>query len=267
MKTIPSIKKQQTPPFTPRFARLIVELRRMNTTKPFRHFVIGLFICTLSTIANAQLITNGDFGLTTVGTTANFTTSGGVDSTTFADWRFFSVGSPAINTFIGTVVTADQYGAGGSASTHALRLDVDNTGSPAGNDYAIDRDYTKLPVSFGTNYTISYDAVLYGLTGGSFAFTVAVSEFDVNGSFLGAQTNFIPTLGATFQTFSDAWTPTNVATTQINLAFHPVTQQGFLSAVGLTNVAVVPEPGTVSLLVVAAAGMLGGVCFRKRRKV
>ncbi len=215
-------------------------------------------------VTQAQLITNGSFESNPIGTVAN---SGGgtlVDSTTFTDWRIFSVGAPPIAGYQGSIVDASSFGAGGTPGDHAFRFDAINTGSPSGADYGLDRNSSKVAVSFGTNYTFSYDAALYGLTGGTFSFNVTLSEFNSSDMFLGNQTGFAPTLGATFQNYAFSWTPINPLTTQINIAFRPVTQEGFSSAVGLNNVALVPEPGTVALLGIAG---ITALFFRKRSRV
>jgi len=56
---------------------------------------------------------------------------------------------------------------------------------------------------------------------------------------------------------STTGTPTNAATTHIHIAFRPL-PPGFINAVALDNVslAAVPEPGSLSLIAVAALGWL-----------
>jgi hypothetical protein len=214
-------------------------------------------LLTLIGSAHAAIVTNGDFGANPIGT--GVSSNGGLlfDTTTITDWRVFSAGATPVTQLTASVV--DAASGGGTSGAHALRLDV-TTGAPAGADYGLDRDSSKVPITFGTNYTFSYDAVLFGLSGGSFTFSVALVEFDSIGNFLTA-TSFTPTLTGTFQTFTESWTPVNAAATQLNIAFRPITDAGFASASGITNVALVPEPTTVALL--GAAGLF---CFVMRKR-
>ena len=213
--------------------------------------------------AQANLLSNGSFESNPIGTSASYGTGGAIDSTTFTDWRFFTVGSPAIDLFQGRIVDAADFGAGGTPGSHAFRFDVVNTGTPVGSDYALDRDGSKVPVSFGTTYTLSFDAVLYGVTGPGFSLNVGLAEFDGANSFTGSQTGLAPALpgDALFHNYSYSWTPLNPATTQINIAFRPTTP-GYINAVGLDNIEInaVPEPGTMAL------GLMSGlVLFTLRR--
>ena len=188
--------------------------------------------------AQTQSIPNGGFETNSIGTTVVIGDPGTVDTTTFADWRMFSVGAPPINLFRGTIVDASDYGAGGTPGNQAIRLDVDNTGAPAGYDYGLDRHNAKVPVAYGTSYVLSFDAVLYGVTGKNFSFAVGLSEYaDSAEAFTGSQTTFSPTLSsdALFHHYTFSWTPLNTNMTHVNIAFRP-RNPGSLNAVGLDNV-------------------------------
>ncbi len=224
-----------------------------------------LSLVCLSLPASAQnLLSNGSFEANPIGTIASYAPPGAIDTTTFTDWRFFTVGAPPIDLFQARIVDAADFAAGGALGSHALRFDVVNTGTPAGADYALDRDGARVPVAFGNTYTLSYDAVLYGVTGPGFSFTTTVAEFDSSHTFIG-QSGFSPALptDALFHGYSFSWTPVNPNATEINLAFRP-TSPGYINAVGLDNISfsVVPEPGTVAL------GLISGLAvffFRRRQ--
>ena len=211
-----------------------------------------------------NLLSNGSFEANPIGFQVSIVPPGAVDTTSITDWRFFSVGTPPIDLFRAWVVDASDFGAGGTPGSHALRLDAVNTGTPIGADYALDRDSTRPSVSFGNTYTLSYDAVLYGVTGPGFTFTTTLAEFDSSHNFLG-QSGFTPTLSgdALFHGYSFSWTPLYPNTTEINLAFRP-TSPGYLNAVGLDNISfsVIPEPSTLAL---GLAGVLTLFSLRRRR--
>jgi hypothetical protein len=172
-----------------------------------------------------------------------------VDTTTFANWRFFTVGSPAIDWFSGTIQDASSTDShiiqGGVPGSHAMRLDVNNPANPGGADYALDRDNARIAVTYGVTYTYSFDAALHGLTGGSFTLVASIPEFNGAGGFTGSQTTFTPTLDAAFRTYSYSWTPLNPATATIAPAFRPYSP-GFACAMGLDNV-VLHAPVAVNL--------------------
>ena len=229
---------------------------------------IVLSLVCIGISSHAQnLLSNGSFEANPIGLQVPYGPPGAVDTTSITDWRFFTVGSPPITLFRAWVVDASDFGAGGTPGSHALRLDVVNDGIPYGTpvnaDYALDRDSVRVPVTFGTAYTLSYDAVLYGLTGGTFSFTTTLAEYNSSGTFIG-QSGFSPTLptDALFHGYSFSWTPLNPTVTEINLAFRP-TSPGFLNAVGLDNVSfsVVPEPSTLALGLVGALAL-----FANRRR-
>lgn len=226
--------------------------------------IIVLSVC-LAGSAQANLLSNGSFESNPIGTIASYG-SPTIDSTTFTDWRFFTVGAPPITLFQGRIVDASDFGAGGTPGSHAFRFDVVNTGTPAGDDYALDRDGTKVPVSFGTTYTFAFDAVLYGVTGPGFSLDVGLAEYNGANLFTGSQSALFPVLptDALFHPYSFSWTPLNPATTQINIAFRPKSP-GYINAVGLDNVEfnVVPEPSTLVLGLMSGLGMFA--MLRRRR--
>jgi hypothetical protein len=208
--------------------------------------IILSLACVSFPVAAENLISNGDFEADAMGTQLLISSSTGVndpttiDSKTFTDWRFFSVGAPSINGFKGTIVDAGSY-AGGKPGSHALRLDVNNTGTPVGSDYALDRDNEnagRVEVAYGNTYTFSFDADLDGVTGGAFALDVVLAEYDGDGNAtLTGQTLFTLALPADahFHSYSYTWTPSSSATTRLNIAFRPKSP-GFASALVLDNV-------------------------------
>ncbi len=171
----------------------------------------------------APLLVNGDFESSPPATSA-----GGngvfVDTTTFLGWRLFSVGSPPITNLTATIVDAGGY-TGGQPGSRALRLAVTNTGSPAAHDYGLDNDNARSPVVTGRKYTLSFDAALLQVSGGSLTLNVSVAEFNAAGSFTGTQGSFAPALIAdeTFHRHSMTYVVTNPATTKVVIAFRPVT--------------------------------------------
>lgn len=171
----------------------------------------------------APLLVNGDFESSPPATSA-----GGngvfVDTTTFLGWRLFSVGSPPITNLTATIVDAGSY-TGGQPGSRALRLAVTNTGSPAAHDYGLDNDNARSPVVTGRKYTLSFDAALLQVSGGSLTLNVSVAEFNAAGTFTGTQGSFAPALVAdqTFHRHSMMYVVTNPATTKVVIAFRPVT--------------------------------------------
>lgn len=223
--------------------------------------IIVLALVGLATSARANLISNGSFESSPIGTGVALTApGGGVDTTTFTDWRLFSVGGPAIDFFLGDIQDATFTTPLGTPGDHIFRFYVDRSpvGIAAGSiDYALDRDGSKVAVAFGTTYTFSYDAVLYGSSGGGSPFIAGLAEYDSGNSFLGVQTSFAPALATIWQNNSFSWTPLNPLTTQINIAFRPVTAEGFINHIGLNNVEfnAVPEPSTLAFGLMSGLGL------------
>ncbi len=189
-----------------------------------------------------NLVRNGSFEADTIGTQALINSSSEiydpttVNSKAFTDWRIFNIGTPSINSFKGTIVAA-----GDAPGSHAMRLDIDDTGKAAGNDYALDRDNEnsgRVAVAYGNTYTFSFDAELNRMTGGIFSLDVVLAEYDGNGNAnLTGQTIFTPKLpnDAHLHSYSYTWRPSSNATTSLNIAFRPKSP-GFVSAMVLNNV-------------------------------
>ena len=197
----------------------------------------------------ATVPANGSFEYSPIGTSAALATPT-IDSTTFIGWRLFSVGTPPITSFNGTIVDAGNF-SGGQPGSHAMRLDVNNTGSPAGFDYALDTDNNRIPVVYGNHFTLSFDLELDGVTGGTMACQASIAEFDVNGTYLGEGLSFVPTLPTdqTFHHYSTDYIVQNPSATQVVLAFHP-RNPGFVSALVLDNVVLspyIPVANTVTI--------------------
>jgi hypothetical protein len=170
----------------------------------------------------APLLVNGDFEFSPLTTSA-----GGsgvfVNTTTFLGWRLFSVGSPPIANLTGTLVDAGGY-PDGQPGSRAMLLVVTNTGSPAAHDYGLDNSNARSPVMTGRKYTLSFDVALVQVSG-SLALNVSVAEFNAAGTFTGTQGGFAPALTAdqTFRRYTLAYVVANPATTQVVIAFRPVT--------------------------------------------
>lgn len=222
----------------------------------------GVGTTTLS-IDNIQLhvappLPDGGFEFSSIGTTA-----GGpgafVNTTTFPGWRLFSVGSPPIASLTGEIVDAGGFN-GGSPGRRALRLDIENTGTPAAHDYGLDNNNARSPVVPGKTYTLSYDAALVAVAG-SLTLNVSIAEFDSAGSFTGTQGGFTPTLTAdqTFRRHTHEYVIANPNTTQVVIAFRPVTTGG--GTLVLDNVRFTPfvanTPPHVSSAVNGASFELG----------
>ena len=164
---------------------------------------------------------NGSFEAQAPGTTASSAGGDVVDGSTFSNWRFFSVGTPAGSVSTGTIVTdATDHNAG-------FRYDVNNAGgSPA--DYALDKNDSKVPVTFGTRYKVSFDAAhISGGTSLSFGVGEHLSDQSFNNQ--GATFN-IDVTNPEYQTYSFFWTPVKADTVLANLAFRIRPQGGLTTS-------------------------------------
>jgi len=203
----------------------------------------GVVGTTTLSLDNIQLrvappLANGCFEFSSIGTSAGGT-GASVNTATFPGWRLFSVGSPPITSFTGAIVDAGGY-TGGSPGGRAMRLQVQNTGSPAGHDYGLDNSNARSPVVTGGKYTLSYDAALVEVVGGPLIFRASIAEFNAAGTFTGTQISFTPALTAdqTFHRHTHEYVITNPNTTQVVIAFRPVTTGS--STLVLDNVAFAP---------------------------
>ena len=161
--------------------------------------------------SDAQIISNGSFEAEPSGTVVAIGTNAVVDTSTFSDWRVFSVGLPPTTSFSATAVSNASLG------NRAIRLDIDNTGAGVGADHGFDRDNAKIPVIYDTDYVLSFDAAWIS---GSTNLQVHVAEYDAAGAFLGKQTvYFCSVSNANYQSFVFEWTPLTNATITANIAF------------------------------------------------
>jgi hypothetical protein len=221
--------------------------RNSGTTEVGFHFapMQGVAGTTSLSLDNVQIMNetnfpplwNGSFEYSPIGTQFTIGAGGGGAGTTFVGWRWFNVGSPAINGFTGTIVDAGNY-KGGTPGSHAFRMDVDNTGKPAAFDYALDCDDAKVPVVIGKHYTLSFDLELDGVSGGTELCEVSIAEFDASGAFLGNVLGYTPTLPTdqTFHHYSVDYVPQHATTAKVNIAFRP-RNPGYVAALVLDNVA------------------------------
>lgn len=203
----------------------------------------GVVGTTTLSLDNIQLhvappLPNGGFEFSSIGTSAGGT-GAFVNTTTFPGWRLFSVGSPPITSLTGAIVDAGGY-TGGSPGGRAMRLAVANTGSPVSHDYGFDNDNARSPVVTGGKYTLSYDAALVEVVGSPLLFRVSIAEFNAAGGFTGTQFSYTPTLTAdqTFHRHTQEYVITNPNTTQVVIAFRPVTTGS--STLVLDNVSFAP---------------------------
>ena len=162
-----------------------------------------------------------------------------VDTTSLLGWRLFSVGSPPITRFTGTLVDAGDY-TNGQTGTRAMRLDTNNSGSPAAFDYGLDNDNARIQVTSGETYTFSFDVALDSFNGNTIDLAASIAEFDAAGAFTGTSGSITPTLTSdkTFYPHTLDYTITNPNTTQVVLSFRPATSGQ--SAVIIDNVEFAP---------------------------
>lgn len=155
-------------------------------------------------------ILNGSFEAQAAGTVRNIPGGASViDSTTFSNWRFFSVSPPAGSTSTATIVvnSTDQ--------NAGIRYDVNNAGgSPA--DYALDRDNSKVPVTYGIRYKVSFDAAWVS---GASVLSFSLSEHNISQTVLQGTTYSVTVSNPSYQTFTYFWTPLNSLTAYVNPAF------------------------------------------------
>ncbi len=183
------------------------------------------------------LISNGSFEAEPAGTSVSIGSSAVVDTTTFTDWRFFSVGSPP-NDFQATLVTSPTDG------NVAMRLDLTTNGS-GGVDYGLDRiGADEIPVGYGTNYVLSFDAAL---ASGSGYIKASIMEHDSSGNTTGDQQVYYPLGDAGYQHLIMNWTPRSPDASTLYLRFMPVPESGDSISILLDNVCLAPAPPSVDL--------------------
>ena len=200
---------------------------------------------------------NGSFEYSPMGAMSTSGTGGGYDSATFVGWRFYNfingVGTGIVG-FTGTIVDAGSY-KGGTPGSHALRMDINNTGTPVNCDYALDNDVVHIPVLVGRTYTLSFDMELDGVSGGTMACQASIAEFNASGAYIGEGLSFIPTLptDATFHHYSANYTAVHPTTAKVVIGFRP-RNPGFVSALVLDNVVLAPYASTPTNIVFSVSG-------------
>jgi hypothetical protein len=172
-------------------------------------------------------------------------------------WRFFNfingVGSGVVG-FTGTIVDAGGY-KGGTPGSHALRMDINNTGTPMNCDYALDNNDARTPVVIGKHYILSFDLELDGVTGGTELFNASIAEFSAAGAFLGNALSYTPALPTdqTFHHYSVDYVPQNANTAKVTIGFRPI-NPGFQSALVLDNVMLSSYATTPTNIVFSVSG-------------
>jgi hypothetical protein len=117
-----------------------------------------------------------------------------------------------------------------------MRFDVTNAAKADAEKYGLDRDQARYPVKAGVQYDIAFDT---SLLGGAGKIMLIVAEHCAHEFF--GQTTYEVSPEADFTEFKiEKWTPSNPATTGMNLIFRPVTD-GSVS-IGLDRVRVIPRP-------------------------
>jgi len=171
----------------------------------------GMTVC-----AHAQnLVGNGDFSFTPIGTTAS-ATNALYTATAFSYWWLYSVNSTNGASLTATIVTNPA-----SPGNLALRLDYKRVGpknSAGSEDWGfLKRPY--MPVVFGKSYYLSFDAASVG---NATILKVIFPEFQTSGVFSGNQYSKNVTVNTPeYQRYVIAWTPTREVTSQANVHFMP----------------------------------------------
>jgi hypothetical protein len=194
--------------YTPPYSNVTVDVRFMPQNTGSTNW---MSLCLDNVQFTPLSILNGSFEAQAAGT-ARIIPAGAtiVDSSTFSNWRFFTVNPPLGSTSTATIVS------GATDQNVALRYDVINTaGSPA--DYALDRDNAKVPVTYGIRYKVSFDAA--NISGGS-SLSFSLSEHKSDQSYTGQGAGYsVSVTSPSYQTFSYFWTPLSSATAYVNPAF------------------------------------------------
>ena len=165
--------------------------------------------------SHAQLISNGSFEAEPVGTTVVIESTDVVDFSTFTDWRFFSVGSPP-NDFSAILVT------NASDGNVAMQLDMTANGSAGGN-HGLDRAASRIPVEYGTNYRLSFDAAWIS---GSANLVLIMQEQTLGGGILATKQLSYPISNGNYQQFIREWTPSRPTVAALYLQFMPQAPAG-----------------------------------------
>ena len=198
----------------------------------------AVIVWSLAACAQAQnLVANGDFSAQKLGAQVSINSSAGGevhDRDVFSSWRFFSVGNPSMSNFTATIVANTH-----SAGNLAMRLDYANPEGLTAIDWGLDRWNSRMPVSYGTGYTISFDAAHIS---GSTTLAFAVNEF-VAGAFSGCALNTDVTVSdAKDRHYVFQYTPSSPAVTSIDLRFKPKdTGDQRTMSLTLDNVQIVPQ--------------------------
>lgn len=185
-------------------------------------------------VARAEnLVINGDFSWQAIGTMATKSGAGGqADSTTFSNWRLFTVNATNGTYLRGTIVSNPVVGG------VAMRLDYVRAG-PVPSDFGLDRDTARMPVAYRQGYLVSFDAAYVS---GSTNLQVVLPEFKSDHSFVGQQVvKTVAVANTVLQRFTYHWTPLNAATVEMGTSFKPVlTGTNLTMSVMIDDVRVTP---------------------------
>ncbi len=163
---------------------------------------------------------NGDFETGKVPLPAGGT-GGFFDNTSIPGWRLFSLGTTPIVSLAATFVDSGNY-TGGRLGSRAVRLEMDNSGTPVEHNYALDTGSHRIPVIPGTTYIFSVDAAVLE---GPVDLLTSVIVWDAAGAFIRRVDNIIPSLpeDETFHHYSYEYTVTDPNVASVFIAFRPVT--------------------------------------------
>ena len=188
---------------------------RLNSARLFQTacavLVMALFV---NRTCADNLVINGDFSWQLIGTTATKSGAGGqADSTTFSNWRLFTVDATNGTSLSGTIVSNPVNGGA------AMRLDYIQAG-PAPSDRGFDRETCRMPVAYRQGYEVSFVAACVS---GSTNLQVVLPEFKNDHSFTGQQVvKTVSVTNASLQRYIYHWTPLNSATVEMGTSFKPL---------------------------------------------
>ena len=195
----------------------------------------ALFLAAGLGSAPAQnLVGNGDFSGDPIGKTATVNGAlGQANHTTFNQWGLSSYDVKDGAQFSGTIVSKPGTG------DAAMQLEINKTAGSA-TDWGLTRDGARLPVAFGKNYEVSFDAAIVS---GSPSLQLIMPEFKSDHSYSGQQFSTVVSLtNPGFQHYVIPWTPLAGATVEAGLTLKPLLMTGadLTTVVMIDNVQVTP---------------------------
>lgn len=207
----------------------------MNKWTPFLFLCCGslsLVACLNNTQAG-NLVSNGDFSGDPIGRTATVSGPlGQANNNAFTGWGLSSYDVIDGAQFSGTIVSKPGTG------DAAMQLEINQAGGSA-TDWGLTRDSARLPVAFGENYEVSFDAAFVS---GSPNLQLIMPEFKSDHTYSGQQFNtVVPLLNPGFQHYVIPWTPLAAETVEAGLTLKPLRSEADpATVVMIDNVRVTP---------------------------